>query len=257
LRKTPTIALGVAASLALAGGAVAQSNTTPSHTLAMSVISSKAGTTTKPKSVQVKLAIANNAEAKTTAKKIEVLFPKTIKINTKGFKKCSATTLQDQGMEACPSGSKVGTGKASAVVNPSSDMPAPIKFNNTFFVGSSSTLTIFLQSLGDDGKPNDAINKVLIGKIQTGGGGFGKKLSISIPEDLQQPAPGVYSALKTITTSIKATTGSGSSKHGILESTGCVASKFAFKSRLFYAPNPNPPAVSKSEATDKVACTKA
>lgn len=250
LRKTPPIALGLLASVAFTGGAVAQAPT-PSHELQMSVSPSKAGTSKKPKAVtRLKLDIANNQASQTTASKIEISFPKTLRFNTKGFTTCSAAKLEASGPSSCSSKSRLGGGTASAVVNPTSASPAPLAFKNTFFVGSATSLNIFLTQTGGD------VAKVLIGKISRAGGAYGQKLTIAIPADLQQPAPNVFSALSDIETSLSGTTGSGSKKHSFLESTGCSGGKYGFQSKLTYAPNPNPPASSTSTATDTVTCKK-
>ncbi|MBA2515733.1 MAG: hypothetical protein H0V22_00175 [Solirubrobacterales bacterium] len=250
LRKTPPIVLGLLASVVFTGGAVAQAPE-PSHTLQMGVTPSKAGTAKNPKALtKLKLSITNDKAAKTTASKIEISLPKTIRFNTKGFTTCSAAKLDAEGPAGCSSKSRLGVGTASAVLGPTSPTPAPLEFKNTFFVGSATTLNIFLEQTGGD------VRKLLIGKISNAGGKYGQKLSIAIPGDLQQPVPGTYSALSDIATSLSGTAGSGSKKHGILESRGCVGGKYAFQSKLTYAPNPDRPAARTSTATDTVSCKK-
>ena len=51
----------------------------------------KAGTKSKPKSEKLKLSVKNNAESKTTAAKITITFPSTLKISTKGLDQCTAS----------------------------------------------------------------------------------------------------------------------------------------------------------------------
>jgi hypothetical protein len=253
LRKTPMIVLGLTASLALAGGtaAVAQ-DTTPAHTLDMGISPSKAGTKKKPKTVKVKLDISNNVGAGTTASVIEIFFPKTIKLNTKGFKTCSITTLETGGPTACAKGSKIGAGTAGALVNPTSAAPTKLEFANSFYVGSSKQLNIYLKQTNGD----QAVTGFFAGKIGRAGGKFGAKLTIAIPENLQQPIPGLYSALTDIKTSLSGTAGKGRKKHGIFQSTGCSSRAYAFQSRLTYVNNPNPPAATTSTDTDSVPCKK-
>ena len=247
MRKTPTIVLGFAATLAMAGGAVAQT-AAPSHTSKVT-IPSKAGTKSKPKAVSTKLTISNSRASGTTAKRIEIFFDKNIRMNPKGFPTCSASKIENDGADSCPSGSKLGTGTAAAVVNPTSPTPAPLAFKNTFYVGSSKSLSIDLvQTSGD-------VRAVLVGKISKAGGKYGQKLSIEIPENLQQPAPGVYSALTDIATSLKGTS-KGSKKHGFFESIGCTGGKYLFQTKITYAPNPNPPSSSSSTNTGSGTCKK-
>ncbi len=137
------------------------------------------------------------------------------------------------------------------MVNPRSATPSPISFKNTFFVSSAKDLTIFLEQT--DGQ----VRRILQAKISSAGGGkFGQKLTIDIPEDLQQPAPGVYAALTDIAVKLKGTTGKGKKKHGIFEARGCTGGLHDFQTRITYAPNPTPPAAPNSTATDTVACKK-
>jgi hypothetical protein len=252
LRKTPTIVLGLAATLAMAGGAVAQTDA-PSHTSKVTISPSKAGTKTKPKAVSTKLTISNSRASGTTAKRIEIFFDKNIRMSPKGFPLCSASKVENDGSDACPSGSKLGTGTAGAVVNPTGaggKAPTPLAFKNTFFVGSSKSLTIFLEQTNGD------VRAILVGKISKASGKYGQKLSIDIPENLQQPAPDVYSALTDIATSLKGTTGSGSKKHGFFESLGCTGGKYSFQTRITYAPNPTAPSKPSSTNAGTGNCKK-
>jgi len=250
LRKTPTLALGLLASVAFTGGAVAQAPA-PSHTSQMGITPSQAGTSKKPKSVtKWSLAIRNDKAAGSTASKIEISLPKTLKLNTKGFTTCSESKLSNSGPASCSPKSRLGGGTASAVLGPTSPSPAPLAFKNTFFVGSATTFNIFLEQVGGD------VAKVLVGKISKAGGAYGQKLTISIPKDLQQPVPGTYSALADIKASLRGMAGSGSKKHSFLESTGCSGGKWRFRTKLTYAPNPDPPASTTSTATDSVRCRK-
>ena len=244
MRKTPTLLVGLLATGAIAGTAVAQ--TAGSHTLNVGASPSNAGTAKKPANVTFRLNISNNREAGTTASRIEINLPSGLKMNPKGFPVCSETTITEEGIEACPSKSRLGTGTAAAVVNPTSPEPSNLTFRNTFFVGGSNFLNIFLQQ-----SPGD-VRAVLKGTISNGG----RKLSIAIPEDLQQPAPGVYSALTDIVTSLKGTTGSGSRKHGFFELSKCTGNAIRVSTKLTYVPNPNPPATTSSTATDSTPCKR-
>ena len=250
MRKTPTIALGIAVSLAFAGGAIAQTDTTPSHTVDMTVKPSKAGTKKKPKAVSVKLEISSNKAAGTTASRIEIFAPKGLKMNPRGFPVCSEDTLINDGPGACPKGSKVGSGTAAAVVNPRGAAPAPVSFTNTFYVASRNRLNINLIS------SDESINRTFPVRIGSARGKYGQKLTIDIPADLQQPAPGIYSALTDITTTLKGTAGRGSRKHGLWELSACSARKLDFQTRISYVGNPDPPAAANSTATDSVRCSR-
>ena len=136
MRKSLAAVLAVPTALALATVAFAQ-NPAPSIDVTATVSPTKAGTKATPKSEKVNLTIINNKESKTSASKIEITFPKSLKLSTKGLKKCSVSTLNNQGKAACPAAAKAGVGTAEALVNPSSANPAPLKFNVTTYVAGT------------------------------------------------------------------------------------------------------------------------
>ena len=123
MRKTLIAALTALTALALAAVAIAQ-NPAPSIDVKATVSPTKAGTKKKPKSEKLSLQIDNSRESKTSASKIEISFPKTLKLSTKGLKTCSVAKLDSQGKAVCPRGSAAGVGTADALVNPQSDNPA-------------------------------------------------------------------------------------------------------------------------------------
>lgn len=251
MRKTQTVVVGLLATAALGGTAVAQT-AAPSHTVDSSFSPSRAGTAAKPRAVTVKLNISNSRAAGTTASKIEINLSNGLRMNTKGFSICSAGTIEDEGISACPTKSRLGTGTAAAVVNPGAESddnpatsPSNLRFKNTFFVGGSNFLNIYLVQSGG------AVRATLKGTISNGG----RRLTIPIPEDLQQPATNVYSALTDIKTTLKGTAGSGAKKHGFFELGKCAGGKVTVTTKLTYVPNPKPPAKTSSTATDTQRCS--
>jgi hypothetical protein len=135
-------------------------------------------------------------------------------------------------------------------VNPTGANPAPVSFRNTFYVAGRNRLNVNLIS------SDESINRTFPVRVSRGGGKYGQKLTIDIPADLQQPAPGIYSALTEIATTLKGTAGRGSRRHGLFEATGCSGRQHQFQTRLTYAPNPNPPAATSTTATDSVRCSR-
>src|SRR3954453_14942685 len=76
----------------------------------------KAGTKKKPRPTHITTFIKNNV-AGTTASKIEIDFPKQVKISGKGLAHCSLSQLSKPGGKAnCPATSKAGTGVSHAVL---------------------------------------------------------------------------------------------------------------------------------------------
>jgi hypothetical protein len=231
LRKSFIVAGVAALAFGTAGVAVAQTQT-PDPTIEASVSGSptKAGTKSKPKGVTFNLAVVNNAASKTTAKSIEVSFPSTVKVSTKGLDQC---TVPDAELIADVSACKkafAGSGKASAILNPFATAPGPLSFNVQPIVGKNELLFVL----------SGSADAVLHGKLK------GSKMTIAITPQLQQPVPGVYSALNKLTTKIKKSKGS----NNLISTVGCKKKKHTVKVTVAYAPNPTAPA--KPSASDSV-----
>ena len=248
MRKTLIAALTALTALALAAVAIAQ--TPPSIEVKATVSPTKAGTKKKPKSEKISLQIDNSRESKTSASKIEISFPKTLKLSTKGLKTCSVAKLDADGKAACPRGSAAGVGTADALVNPQSDNPASLKFNVTTFVAGKNLLAFYLEQQGND----SGVQQALPAKITTVKGSkvFGQKLTISIPANLQQPAPGVYSTLIQIKNSLGLKSGS----NALIKSIGCpTLREQPIGVKISYVPNPNPPAAPSASSADGATCS--
>jgi hypothetical protein len=238
LRKTFIAASAAALAVGAAGVAYAQ-NPAPSITVTAKVSPTKAGTKTKPKAGSVTVKVVNDPASKTTAKSIAISFPSTLKLSTKGLPQC---TKSDEAILAGPTtackSSIAGKGTASAILNPTSATPAPLAFKVTPIVGKNEILFYLEQSPG-------AVKAVLHGKIS------GKKLTIAIPDFLQQPAPGTYSALNGLETTMKLIKG----KSSLISSTGCKSKKHTIGVTVSFAPNPAPPTTSTATNTADATCS--
>jgi hypothetical protein len=239
LRKYLVVALAAMLSIALASVAFAQ-NAAPDVTAKFTP--SKAGTKKKPKNGKLTLSVKNN-QNDATVDTIVVNLGKQIKVDGSGFKYCTANTLNTQGKTACPSGSKAGGGTASAVVGPDH---VPLKFTVDAYVGSKNSIIFYTQQVGG------TVRKALVGKVTKGSGKFGSKITIKIDEDLQQPAPGVYSSLVGLDTTIQAKKG----KKYLIRATSCKKKKHDFGVKFNFNPNATFPAVGSTEGTTTSSCKK-
>jgi hypothetical protein len=225
LRKSFMVAGAATLAIGAAGVAYAQ-NPAGVVDVTAKVTPTKAGTTSKPKAAKIVLEVKNSAVSKTTAAKIAITFPSTLKLTTKGLPQCTASDddiLAKGPAGACKS-SIAGSGTAAALLNPSAPQPAPLAFKVTPIVGKNQLLFYLTQSPGN-------VKAVLHGKIS------GKKLTISIPAFLQQPAPGTYSALNGLKTTLWLKKG----KTSLLTSTGCKGGAHKLGVTITYAANPTPP----------------
>jgi hypothetical protein len=238
LRKFLIVAIAALASIALASVAVAQNTDVDATTV---VSPSKSGTKKKPKSIKITTFVKNNVP-NTTAEKIEIDFPSTVKISGKGLTKCDLSEFSKPGGPAnCPAKSKAGTGVSNAVVGP---QRAPLKFDVTAYVGGNNLVIFYIKQQGG------SVSKALQGKISSASGKFKQKLVITIPPDLQQPAPGLYAAL----TDLRSTLSNKKGKNALISSLGCKKKKHTFGAKLTFAPNPAAPPKPSATGTSTARC---
>jgi hypothetical protein len=241
LRKSLIAALVAVLSIAVTAVAVAQTPSTAPD-VDVSLTPSNAGTKKKPKNSTLKMFVKNN-QTDATVDTITVNVGKQIKLNGKGFKYCTATKLNTEGITGCPSGSKAGKGTANAVVGPGK---APLAFTVDAFVGSKNSIVFYVQQKGG------TVRKALTGKISRASGKFGSKIVIKIDEDLQQPGPGVFSSLVDLQTTIKAKRG----KNYLVSSIGCKSKKHDMGVKFTFAPNATFPATGSISGDTTSKCKK-
>ena len=116
---------------------------------------------------------------------------------------------------------------------------SPLKFTVDAYVGSKNTIIFYTQQVGG------TVRKALVGKVSKASGKFGSKITIKIDEDLQQPAPGVFSSLVDLKTTIKAKKG----KNYLVSSIGCKSKKHNFGVKFNFAPNATFPATGSVSGT--------
>jgi hypothetical protein len=235
LRKSFVAAGTAALALGVAGIAYAQTPA-PSIEATASVSPTKSGTKSKPKSEKLKLSVTNNRDSKTTAKSITITLPSSLKVSTSGLDVCKASDDDLIASTAVCKKSIAGKGEAHALVNPFAATPAEVEFKVTPIVGNKQILFVLNSNIAQ---------AVLHGKIS------GKKMTIAITPELQQPAPGTFSALLDLTTELSKKKGS----KGLITSVGCKSKKHTVGVKIDYAPNPNPPAQSSASTTADAKCS--
>lgn len=248
------IGAAVLAVVAIPTVALAQ-NPAPVVTGESKITPSKSGTSKKPKAAKFSFKVVNSADSKTTVRQIQLELPKGVKLS--GNKLTACTADQFIGSGKCPSAAKLGSGVAYAFLVAPTAAPdcvgtngaaaGCLTFDTTFYVGGKNALTVALQQRGGGAFPP------LTGKITKSG----RRLTIDIPSDLQQPAPGNYSALLQLSGSFSKSKTVKGKKYSFVSTTSCPSSKkWSVKSTLFYAANPAPPAISSKSSTSSVKCSK-
>jgi hypothetical protein len=235
LRKSLLVAGTATLALGAAGIAYAQ---TPAPSIEASVGTSpgKAGTKSKPKNVTFKLSVKNDPASRTTASKITITLPSTLKLSTSGQTLCKAADdeIVSSNGAVCKK-SNVGKGTASAVILSNN---TTVNFKVTPLVAKKEVL-FFLTS-------SQIANKYVVhGKIS------GRKMTITIPPDVQQPLQGLYAAL----IDINATLGKKKGKNYLFSTTGCKSKKHKVGVKVDYADNPTPPSARSASTTANAKCS--
>ena len=137
----------------------------------------------------------NNADENVATTKAVIHFDKNLVFANSKYPSCSLSQVQ-QDDTACPSGSKVGKGSGSAEALKQTE-----SLTITAFDGPG-TNKFFLHVVGRQPLEIDA---VLNASLSSDTGKFGKKLTVPIPANLQQPLTGVFATLTRFTTTIDAT----------------------------------------------------
>ncbi len=192
---------------------------TPAATMKVSVSPKKAGKKKKPKNSSIHLTIKNN-DPKKTLSSLVITSPKTFKLSGKGLKTCKEADLVSGGPAACSKASKLGKGTANALLGVNGTSPTPLHFDVTpILVGKSRIdFNLYTPAIG---------NLISPAKIK------GRKLTITVPDQAQQPLPGTWAGLVDIDTTLKAKKG----KHYFASTVGCKKKKHAFSTKLVFADN--------------------
>jgi hypothetical protein len=227
LRKYLVAVIAALTALAFATVAVAQGDPA---TLNVTVSPKKAGTKKKPKNESLRLAIVNNDQSRTMSS-LDITMPKTLTVSGKGFKTCSADTLDNETKAACPKGSKVGSGVAKAILGVNNADPTKrvnLTFNVTAFVGGKNKINFYLEGIVNVTSPGTLSKK------------NGKQvLHIDVPPAAQSPDGGLtFAGLVSLDTTLKGT----AKKNKLIASTGCKAKKDPFSVVLTFINNTVSPA---------------
>lgn len=207
------------------------------HQIKVTATPRKAGTKAKPKGTKLKVTLLTTPkdDVPFATSAAIVAFDKNLVFSTSSFKSCSKTQVQSA-PQACPAGSKIGSGSAVASALGQTETLTVQAFN-----GPGGTLEMLVR-----GSSPLQIDSVIEGKLKNASGAFGKRLVVSIPQNLQTPVPNVYATLTDFTVTISNKTSKGKPYVGI---KGCTNRHLKFRSDLTYTDG------TSKTANDTVACT--
>jgi hypothetical protein len=156
---------------------------------------------------------STGAQPPTTSKAV-IYFPAGSVYNGNLFPKCSASKINAaKSTDDCPSKSIVGSGKAAGLA------PGPILQDDlkiTVVNGGKSSVNLFVE-----GTSPLRIQSNLAAKLSQASGDYGLKLSVDIPQNLQEPAPGVPVAITLFQVKVGAKIKVKGKTRGIVEINRC------------------------------------
>ena len=256
MRKLAIIGLTLTALFAVTGVALAQF-AVPVIGFTGAVTPTKGGTKKKPKNAKLNVAFTVNKESHKTLSSITYFVPANVKLSGTGFKYCPATKINASGETSCPKGSKIGSGTATAVLGP---QQTPLNFTVNVYAGGKSEIAIALKG---------AVNIAFKAPITSASAPYGQKIAVSIPASVQSPAPGLYSYVTGVSTTIGGKFVKTVTKrvHGVKKKikttynfdslTGCPSSGLhKLGVQLGYAANDAGPAGSSDVISGTSACSK-
>jgi hypothetical protein len=206
--------------------------------LDVSLSPTKAGTKQKPAAVKIKVKTTTNPKDNVpfATREAVIHFDKALVFNPKKFKTCSASKIQAS-ESSCPKGSKVGSGSAiGTAIGQTSNLKV------SAFNGPKSKLMLHVTA-----STPLQIDAVIQASLKKDKGKYGYKLVLPVPDNLQQPVPGVFAVLLKFVAATKGTS-KGVPYIGL---TGCPASrKLSFKGDFDYSDG------TSKTATDTVRCKR-
>ncbi len=242
MRRTMTsLALVAAAVLVLPVAA----NAAPTQDFNITASPAKSGTKKKPVPVTVNFSTGTKDDPGVlppTTSRAAVFFPAGAQWNGDLFPKCAASGISAaRSTDDCPKGSIVGSGKAAALAV-GNIVQNDLKI--TAVNGGKNRLNLFVE-----GTSPLRIQSNLDVKIGKASGDYGMSLTVDIPQNLQEPAPGVRTAITLFQVKVGAKRKVKGVTRGIAEIGKCNGTWKA-KADFGYADG------TKTTVNDSLKCTK-
>ena len=264
MRKLIITGLTLTVVFAIAAVAFAQTSAPATVAVTATVDPASGGSAKKPVNASTDITFNVNPESNSTLGGIDYGIPASLRVSGAGFKKCSADTINTKGEAECGKAPIVGTGAATALLGPGK---TPIQFTVNVYANGKNGLTLALKQTGG------AVQVAFDAKIAD------NRVAFSIPSNIQQPAPGLYSYVTSVTANLgpakttktkkvkKKVKVKGKKKkvtrrvkvkktYYLVSRRGCVGGQDTVEAKLTLVNNPNPPAQNPVSGTTSIPCTK-
>jgi hypothetical protein len=221
LRKLAIVAAGT--TLALGALAPAAQAGPTSFELDVRPTSSVSGSTANPRFNGLRTTFRLNPAGDYAAQSASVFLDRNFRFNNRRFRTCAEATVKTTPTR-CPRGSRVGSGRGTAVTtltSPPSVSPLAIQAFN----GPGNKLFIRVST----NNPIDIVG-VMVGTLRPASGRFGRRLAVQIPRDLYEPLTDVHPTLTEFVLNIRATFRG----RPYIETRGCSARRWNFRADLTF-----------------------
>jgi hypothetical protein len=209
------------------------------QTVSVKTTANRAGTKSKPRSVgRITVVTATTpvvGEPPFSTGRAVIHFDKNLVFGNAKFASCSKTVVQSNPSN-CPSGSRVGSGSAVAQLSTGGQVaPTITAYNGPRTASGNGKLFLLVK------EPTFNVNAVLDGTLKPDTGKYGRKLDVTIPQNLQNVA-GIVITLTRFTTRVGGTA-KGTPYVGL---RGCTGGKLSYKGDFFYSDGTNKTATTTS-----------
>lgn len=196
--------------------------------LSATVSPSNSGTPSAPTPASVNVtakisgADVGNPDGSAATKSIEAKLPYPLLFNPVAFPACNASQVQAR---SCPKGAKIGSGKV--VGGAAGGIVENLKL--TAYNGKGYSLLLLVE-----GTTPLRIDSVLRGTIRSGEDNYGMSLLNEVPENLQQPVPGVFTTVTEFGLKVDAKKKVNGKTVSYISTAGCSGGKWPFAATVTF-----------------------
>lgn len=196
--------------------------------LSASVSPSNSGTPDNPTPASVNVtakitgAPVGAVDGSGATKSIEAKLPYPLLFNPVAFPSCDANQVRQR---TCASGAKIGSGKV--VGGAAGGIVQQLKL--TAYNGKGYSLLLLVE-----GTTPLRIDSVLRGTIRSGDGQYGMSLLNEVPDNLQQPVPGVFTTVTEFGLKVDAKRKIKGKTVSYISTAGCPGGKWPFQATVTY-----------------------
>lgn len=221
MKKLVTAALTAVLALAMTAVAISQTSSR-THTMDAKVTPTDAGTKKKPKSATASVSLTTPEGENSNVDKFTFQFPNTLKVSTKGFKRCTVSDVAENGNVPPDKCKKAQVGSGAAVGHLGSRTASEIPLRVRLYALDSDQLLVYVDDVANPDNPGSLVKRAFTAEISASADAdFGQQIQSDIPADLENVGAPVI--LESLSLKIGKQIKRGKKRYRILSSRGCPA----------------------------------